>query len=119
MNGAGYAPPPDSQVQWLQSRIGHRVWLGISCPNDPSLHGQRWWNVCNVVQIQSGVWNVLLQDPAQRRPARWVAIPSIFYGGDGEPPMDAWFRSQWDQGLSDPPSFEELIVEATKAQETK
>lgn len=101
---------------WLQAVTGREVWLGIHAPKEPWLHGHGYWVVCGLCKAEhNGAFYVHLRRAPDKGPGYNVWTDHIVHGAEYEPIDDSWSR-RWDEGLSAPPTLEEIIAEAERAQ---
>lgn len=104
----------DQMIEFLRSRIGKEVWLGICAPDEPRVHGHRMWFVVALQPKGDRFYVVLRVD--SWKPVVTVNTDLIVRGGpDPPPPDDCHFLDEWDEGLSKPPSVQDVIGMARSA----
>lgn len=111
----------EQKVEFLRSRIGKGAWLGICEPTKPMVHGHRMWLVVAVSgpdRPRVTIRNNYAMGDYRTSVDYTVGIELVVRGGIEPPPPDeCHFLDEWDQGLSEPPSAQDVIGMATKAQD--
>lgn len=105
-------------LRWFRSMTGRVIWLGISWPQNPEIHGYRFWSVVKVDRTGGGVDFVIFSDPVTQNQYR-VAVECIWKAGEEEPsPEYRDYEKQWGRGLEKRPDVQEVIASASMAQAT-
>lgn len=107
----------EHRIEWLRSRLGQVVWLGIKSKREPKVHGHGNWLIVAITHSANYAGRHILHI----RKARKYGEPeptiyrcyveavdskdqdSVVHGEDHEPPLEKRPKG-WAGGLEDPPS---------------
>jgi len=107
----------NERLRWFRSMTGRVIWVGISWPGQPAVHGYHFWSVVSVDRSQGGVF-VVFSDPVTQHMAR-VPLKLVWKASEDVPaPEFRDYERQWGCGLLKRPPVSEVIAAASIAQAT-